>query len=96
MLDYTEYTIENGEHYALQSSPLVASQDASVAHTRTGDRAYYYWLYPNFMINIYQGVMDTNLVLPLGNGQLPSGLRFFLRRHLCGKKPIQRRERSGQ
>ena len=63
VLEYTEYTIENGEHYALQSSPLVASKDASVAHTRTGDRAYYYWLYPNFMINIYQGVMDTNLVV---------------------------------
>ncbi len=45
---------------------MVASKDASVAQTRTGDRAYYYWLYPNFMINIYEGVMDTNLVLPLG------------------------------
>ncbi|HUH61467.1 MAG TPA: SRPBCC family protein, partial [Terracidiphilus sp.] len=25
-----------------------------------------YWIYPNFMVNIYEGVMDTNLVLPLG------------------------------
>jgi choline monooxygenase len=50
----------------LQSSPMVASRDASVANARTGDRAYYYWLYPNFMMNIYEGVMDTNLVLPLG------------------------------
>ena len=66
VLEYTEYTIENSDRYSLQSSPLVPSQDASVAHTRTGDRAYYYWLYPNFMINIYEGVMDTNLVLPLG------------------------------
>jgi choline monooxygenase len=66
VLDYSEYTIENGTNYVLQSSPLVASQDPSVAHTRTGERAYYYWLYPNFMINLYEGVMDTNLVLPLG------------------------------
>jgi choline monooxygenase len=65
VLDYTEYTIENAEHYSLQSSPLVPSQDLSVAQTRTGDRAWYYWLYPNFMINLYEGVMDTNLVLPL-------------------------------
>ena len=35
------------------------------AATRTGDRAYYYWIYPNFMINVYEGVMDTNLVLPI-------------------------------
>ena len=29
-------------------------------------RALYYWIYPNFMVNLYEGVMDTNLVLPLG------------------------------
>jgi choline monooxygenase len=66
VLDYKEYTIENSDRYSLQSSPMVASQDALVANTRNGDRVYYYWLYPNFMINIYEGVMDTNLVLPLG------------------------------
>jgi choline monooxygenase len=66
VLDYKEYTIENGPNYTLQSSPLVASSDETMAQTRTGDRAEYYWLYPNFMINIYAGVMDTNLVLPLG------------------------------
>jgi choline monooxygenase len=77
VLDYTEYTIENGEHYSLQSSPLVPSQDASVAHTRTGDRAYYYWLYPNFMINLYEGVMDTNLVLPLGPDKCMVIFDFF-------------------
>ena len=77
VLDYTEYTIENGAHYSLQSSPLVPSQDDSVAHTRTGDRAYYYWLYPNFMINLYEGVMDTNLVLPLGTDKCLVIFDFF-------------------
>jgi choline monooxygenase len=77
VLDYKEYTIENGTHYALQSSPMVASQDASVAQTRTGDRADYYWLYPNFMINLYQGVMDTNLVLPLGREKCLVVFDFF-------------------
>lgn len=67
VLDYREYTIENSRRYSLQSSPMVASgEHAEVAATRTGDRAYYFWLYPNFMINVYEGVMDTNLVLPLG------------------------------
>jgi hypothetical protein len=65
VLDYTHYTIENGERYCLQSSPMVASnEDAQVSATRKGDRAWYFWIYPNFMINIYEGVMDTNLVLP--------------------------------
>jgi choline monooxygenase len=65
VLNYKEYTIENGPNYTLQSSPMVATDDVSVAQTRSGERAEYYWLYPNFMINIYDGVMDTNLVLPL-------------------------------
>jgi choline monooxygenase len=33
--------------------------------TRTGEAAYW-WVFPNFMLNSYAGVMDTNLVLPLG------------------------------
>jgi choline monooxygenase len=68
VLDYAHYTIEIGERFCLQSSPMVVSdEDAQVAATRTGDRAWYFWLYPNFMINVYEGVMDTNLVLPLGS-----------------------------
>jgi len=67
VLDYSHYTIENGERFCLQSSPMVASnEDAQVSATRTGDRAWYFWIYPNFMMNIYEGVMDTNLVLPFG------------------------------
>ncbi|MFL6352480.1 MAG: aromatic ring-hydroxylating oxygenase subunit alpha [Bryobacteraceae bacterium] len=67
VLEYKQYTIENGERYSLQSSPMVHSgEDDSVASTRRGERAYYLWLYPNFMINAYKGVMDTNLVVPVG------------------------------
>ena len=78
VLDYKQYTIENSAHYCLQSSPMVASGDhADVSATRTGDRAYYYWLYPNFMINIYQGVMDTNLVLPLGTDRCLVQFDFY-------------------
>lgn len=57
------------------SSPLLNNPDKfrggqtpahrDVADTRTGERALYYWIYPNFMINCYAGVMDTNLVRPI-------------------------------
>jgi len=67
VLDYKQYTIECEDRYCLQSSPMVASDvDAAAAATRTGDRAWYFWQYPNFMINLYAGYMDTNLVLPDG------------------------------
>jgi len=66
VLDYKEYTIENEDRYCLQSSPMVASdEDKATGATRKGDRARYFWQYPNLMINCYEGYMDTNLVLPL-------------------------------
>src|SRR5437899_9579264 len=67
VLDYSNYTIENGARFCLQSSPIVTrGADDEVGAVRSGRRALYYWLYPNFMINYYDGVMDTNLVIPLG------------------------------
>ena len=66
VLDYKEYTIENLDRSCLQSSPMVASgEDQATATTRRGDRAWYFWQYPNLMINCYQGYMDTNLVIPV-------------------------------
>ena len=67
VIKYTKYTIENFERACLQSSPLSSDSgsEAGVAATRQG-RAFYLWIYPNFMINAYEGVMDTNFVLPLG------------------------------
>jgi choline monooxygenase len=67
VLDYSKYQIENGERFCLQWSPLVSDgAEAETGAVRKGDRALYYWIYPNFMINWYSGVMDTNLVIPRG------------------------------
>ena len=66
VLDYNQYTIENGERFCLQSSPLVTKgAERETGNVRKGGRALYYWIHPNFMINLYDGVMDTNLVLPV-------------------------------
>ncbi len=67
VLDYAKYRVECFERWCVQVSPMAfAGGDADTASVRGGEAAYYYWLYPNFMINWYEGVMDTNLVLPLG------------------------------
>jgi choline monooxygenase len=39
--------------------------DAATGTTRKGDRAWYFWLHPNFMFNCYEGYLDTNLVIPI-------------------------------
>jgi choline monooxygenase len=65
VLDYSAYSIENSERFCLQSSPVVSSgSEPETGAVRRGDRALYYWIYPNFMINWYEGMMDTNLVIP--------------------------------
>lgn len=57
---YSEYKTEIEEHVAVQSSPL---NDAT--ELRAG-MARYIWMFPNLMLNIYNGLMDTNLVIPTG------------------------------
>ena len=79
ILDYLQYTIENEGRYCLQSSPMVASdEDAATGATRKGDRARYYWLYPNFMFNRYEGYLDTNLVLPIDTDHCEVIFDFYL------------------
>jgi choline monooxygenase len=78
VLDYKQYTIENEDRYCLQSSPMVSSEvDAETSATRQGERAWYFWQYPNFMINLYAGYMDTNLVLPDGIGRCKVIFDFY-------------------
>jgi choline monooxygenase len=78
VLDYSNYTIENGERFCLQSSPLVSEgAEKETGAVRQGKRALYYWLYPNFMINWYDGAMDTNLVIPRGVDQTEVIFDFY-------------------
>ena len=67
VLDYGGYTVENGTRHCLQTSPIEPGKgEAATASVRKGDRAFYYWVYPNFMLNWYEGVMDINTVFPIG------------------------------
>ena len=78
VLDYSNYMIENGRHHCLQWSPIVSDgAEAQTGAVRKGERALYYWIYPNFMINWYDGVMDTNLVVPRGVDQTEVIFDFY-------------------
>ena len=67
VLDYSSYTVDNGKRFCLQSSPVVSEgAERETGSVRKGARALYYWIHPNFMVNWYEGVMDTNLVIPRG------------------------------
>ncbi len=64
VLDYRAYDTELFGWHSLQSSPLRNSTDIY------GDgQAFYYFIYPNVMLNIMPGRMQTNRILPLGSGR---------------------------
>ncbi len=62
-LDYSAYTTELGPWHTLQHSPLKAD---NVYTADTGGEAFYYWVYPNFMLNVLPHRVQANLVLPKG------------------------------
>jgi choline monooxygenase len=77
ILEYTDYTIENFARFCLQASPIDASGgEAMTASVRKGN-ARYYWIYPNLMLNWYEGYLDTNLVIPLGIDRVKVVFEFY-------------------
>jgi choline monooxygenase len=77
ILAFKEYSIESFDRFCLQSSPIDASGgEAMTAAVRKG-KALYYWLYPNFMLNWYEGYLDTNLVIPLGIDRMKVIFDFY-------------------
>lgn len=84
VLDYSQYRTEVHANTALQFSPVQTSSSSTgqpvnrstIGTVRTGT-AYYWWVFPNFMLNVYAGVMDTNVVLPLGPNRCRVIFDFF-------------------
>ena len=69
-LDYDQYRVEPHRYYSVQHAPLrplPAQSHDRVLLPADGDDAQYYWVFPNLMLNVYQGQVQTNVVLPLSH-----------------------------
>ncbi len=64
LLDYREYTTQTAEWHSHQHSPLDGEQGPYAA-----GEAHYYFIYPNMMLNILPGRLQTNRVLPVAAGR---------------------------
>ena len=63
-IDYREYLVEIGPSYTLQHAPV--REGSELYQGKVGDGlAYYYWLFPNIMLNIYEGQLQSNVVIPV-------------------------------
>ena len=71
-LDYRAYDTELFPWQILQTSPL---RDSGEIYGE--GEAFYYQIYPNIMLNIMPGRLQTNRVLPLGPGRCRVEFDFF-------------------
>lgn len=99
VLDYKNYKTECFSNTSVQSSPLKQPDqydDATAAGVRTGQAAAYWWVYPNLMLNAYEGVMDTNLVLPLGTDRCRVIFDFYFKSDAVSEQDRQQQATSMQ
>lgn len=66
VLDYSSYVTETYPYYSLQYSPFRDAGDDNVYGIGDGE-AFYYFIYPNFMLNILPGRLQVNNVLPVAH-----------------------------
>ncbi len=71
-LDYENYRVETGRYHSRQHAPIrpVRGEDPQGRHYTSleGDaQANYYWIFPNFMLNIYLGMLQINVIVPISH-----------------------------
>lgn len=74
VLDYSSYRTERFKYSNLQLGIAKAGQpafDLPAGHPNAGERvaAFYFWLFPNTMLNFYPWGLSLNVVAPLGAGR---------------------------
>jgi choline monooxygenase len=71
-LDYQRYRVETFRYYSSHIAPIRAASDSPSSDVRRYDfqdasqSALYYWIFPNFMLNVYPDNLSSNIILPLG------------------------------
>ena len=81
-IDYDSYRVEPYRYSSIQHAPLRPVQgpaadrkyDPSVAEI---PEAVYGWLFPNVMLNVYMGQMQTNVVVPLAHDRTVVVFEWF-------------------
>lgn len=64
LLDYNSYVTELHDHYSLQYSPFRNEEADNLYGVENGE-AFYYFIYPNIMLNILPGRLQTNVIRPV-------------------------------
>src|SRR5262249_53893323 len=73
LLDYRAYRVETAPGYSKQHAPTGPREGEA------GDaEAFYYWVFPNLMLNLYPDNLQTTLVLPLSPERTLTRFEWYL------------------
>lgn len=76
VLDYRAYITELADWYSLQHSPIIGADGVY------GEgQAYYYFIYPNTMLNIMPGRLQINRVVPLAPDRCRVDFHYYYAQH---------------
>ena len=73
LYDFSQYETEVSEHWSVQHSPLTEEDHIY----GSGGRAFYYCVFPNFMLNVLPGRLQTNLVVATGPDSCRVEFEYF-------------------
>jgi choline monooxygenase len=71
-LDYARYRVDTHRYYSSQFAPIRPARPGAGAdgedrrYQADGIHALYYWIFPNFMLNVYPDNLSANIIVPLG------------------------------
>ena len=85
-IDYEQYRVDSYRYYASAYAPIrplkegdIHGRDRRYVRTEAETRALYYWIFPNFMINIYPDNLQANMILPVDHEKTLTVFEWFFK-----------------
>jgi choline monooxygenase len=83
-IDYAQYRVDTFRYYSSAHAPIrpakegdIEARDRRYVRNESESRALYYWIFPNFMINIYPDNLQANIILPIETGKTLTIFEWF-------------------
>lgn len=80
-LDYQRYRVDTHRYYSSQFAPIKSSKNGADGAGRRygadGLTALYYWIFPNFMLNVYPDNLSANIIVPLDHEHVLTIFEWF-------------------
>jgi choline monooxygenase len=96
-LDYSSYRVDTFRYHSSQYAPIRPPRTGLEEPRRygadsAGSRALYFWIFPNFMLNVYPDNLSSNIILPVGHDQTLTIFEWFTYAH--GERTVEISEQT--